>query len=115
MCKDKKTVFNTDAPAFTPSGAGTLPPAPAMYYDGTDEGALAKEYFVVEGPCANFRTILPHGHVVYNMQHMLTNISYTSRNGAKIGTVANPTDWAKIRADSIPIHDCLMWFAAGCP
>jgi hypothetical protein len=113
MCKEKKTTFNLDAPAFTPASA--TPPARAMVYDGTDEGAISKEYFVVEGPCQNFRTILPHGHIVYDMYGRLTNISYTARNGTKIGTVATPTHWATIRADSIPIHDGLAWYAAGCP
>lgn len=118
MCKDKKPIFNKDAPAFVPGGAAAPappPPAPAMIYDGTDEGALAKEFFVVESACEDFRRITPHGHVVYDMHGRLTNISYTSRSGAKIGSVVTQTDWATVRADSIPIHDGLAWFWAGCP
>ena len=76
-------------------------------YDGTDPGALNQEFFVVEAPTAQYRTVLPHGHITCHMDGSIANVSYTSRMGQKISYVSSETDWNAILADSAAVFNAL--------
>ncbi len=103
MCR--KSGLNPEAAAFKPA------PRPAQVngvcIEGTDAGALNREFFYVEAQTERFRTILPHGHITCDMFGRIANISYTHRNGQKIATVFSEEHWLAIKADSGPIYNGL--------
>ena len=102
--------LNAWAPSFKPSTVAPPKPYPnGVTYDGTDIGALMKDYFVLETVSASFRTTLPHAHITVGMDGS-TNVSYTSRLNVKIGTVSTETHWSTIKADSAPIYSGLFVF-----
>ncbi|MEL7470397.1 MAG: hypothetical protein AAFN27_18225 [Pseudomonadota bacterium] len=117
MAEEKKGM-NAEAANFVPAPPSKEKPKPAtppppvvgVCYDGTDVGALNKEYFFVEAATTQFRTVLPHGHVTCDMYGNVANVSYTSRTGAKTHTVATMDDWAVIQADSAPIYNAFCGF-----
>ncbi|MEM9059684.1 MAG: hypothetical protein AAGD13_04410 [Pseudomonadota bacterium] len=111
--------MNPEAAEFRPTvraetPAPVRPPTPVIgvTYDGTDQGALTREYFLVEAETPNYRTVLPHGHITVDMSGMM-NASYTSRTGAKIGSVLTPEDWLAVQADSAPIYNAFLQFYGG--
>lgn len=108
MCNKKGSGLNAAAASFTPKPVAPL--ATGVFYDGTDPGALNPEYFYVEAPTNNFRRILPHGHITCTMQNAIANISYTFRNGTKIGSVVTDEHWQSIKADSPPIYNMLSQY-----
>lgn len=102
--------LSANAPSFKPTTVAQPKPYPnGVVYNGTDEGALIQDYFILEAPAEKFRTTPPHAHITIGMDGH-PNISYTSRTNAKIGTVASETDWNTIKADSPPIHNGLFGF-----
>ncbi|MGD1924822.1 MAG: hypothetical protein ACFB03_11645 [Paracoccaceae bacterium] len=111
---EKKPDFDINAPAFVPktnaaAPAPVTPPTPVIgiIYDGTDKGALSREFFLVEAETPNYRTVLPHGHITIDMQGS-QNVSYTSRTGAKNGFVSTDQDWLAVQADSAPIYNAFL-------
>jgi hypothetical protein len=100
----------TSQPRSVASSAQPSSSSMGLVIDGTDVGALNKEYFFVEGQTKDFRRVLPHGHATYDMYGQLANISYTCRNGTKIPQV---TDWNVVQADSAPIYNAMYAFFNG--
>ena len=97
------------AAEFVPAVVAPPPPPVAVamghWVDGTDQGALNREYFCTEAPTMLYRTILPHAHLTCHMNGQIANISYTGRMGAKIHSVQSPQDWAAVQADSGAIYN----------
>lgn len=101
-------------PHAKPAKSSAKPPPIAMgvVVDGTDEGALNKEYFFVEAYTQNYRTVLPHGHITMDMYNNVTSITYTSRTNSKT-SIYQPNDWNVILADSAPIYNAMAAFFGG--
>lgn len=108
-------VLQAGAAAFVPAAAPPAPPPVAValgyWVEGTDEGAMNREFFYTEAPTMAYRTILPHGHFTCDLYGQIANISYTSRLGAKIHHVLSAQDWAAVQADSAAIYNIMRQHA----
>jgi len=92
------------------SSASPSPSSMGVWYEGTDQGAINREFFFVEAQTQNYRTVLPHGHITYTMYGQVANVSYTSRENKKMPQV---TDWNLVQADSAPIYNAMVGFLNG--
>jgi hypothetical protein len=101
------STLSASAAVFEPASTPVAPVAAGIVYNGTDQGALNQEFFFVEAPTWQYRTILPHGHITLAMDGSIANISYTSRTGQKIAHVSTETDWNAIAADSAAVFNVM--------
>ncbi|MGC4060868.1 MAG: hypothetical protein QM749_08450 [Aquabacterium sp.] len=97
-----------------PVVSGAKPAAISMgvTIEGTDDGALSREFFFVEASTPTYRTVLPHGHITLDMYGGVASITYTSRLNSKT-SVYQPNDWNVILADSAPIYNAMCAFFSG--
>ena len=107
--RDKPSDLSPTAAVFKPRA----PVPQGWMYEGTDEGAINREFFFVEGQTQAYRQVLPHGHIVLDPYGGISNISYTYRKSGKLGTVVTETHWNSIKADSTTIYNMMAGFCSG--
>lgn len=105
---EQKPLNPQSKPFSMPVSSATQPPknAGGLVYNGTDQGAMNKEFFIVEAQAHNFRTVLPHAHITCDFMGQM-NLSYTARNSTKTASVQDLSD---IQADSASIYNAVTKF-----